>query len=359
MRNIEERHAETQASIASLNQRINALRKKCQEWEETSRLGDGQLQTCHTRNDKLGLNPQRDSRPTKEGREQDGLLHRPSNGPDDRSQRLSPQNSQRDLDEETPVDAMARSWWEAKCWEWSENDAAKHHRKALDCMIQAAEEVVEHPKRNNLLRQEVIDAKNELAKAVQAKNSRYWVQKAGLNAEAHIASPTTRTVGPTFNQTMNEGGPRMDVEQETAHYCRRSIALTNGQGIPNHINVPSEQYDGIARMIGAALAKGQHTDPDKSVSRWAGVKLDHPETYAGGSDLEEFEVAQKELFTRRDQRWNAGQLPRHSPHRRGARMVLQKCRMIRSPGPWVELGNGSAVTTEEIPEYLDTPSCVK
>ena len=88
-----------------------------------------------------------------------------------------------------------------------ENDAAKRHRKALDHVIQAAEDVVEHPKRNNLSRQEVIDAENELAKAVQAKNSRYRVQKVGLNAEAHIASPTTRTVEPTFNQTMNEGDP--------------------------------------------------------------------------------------------------------------------------------------------------------
>ena len=43
-------------------------------------------------------------------------------------------------------------------------------------------------------------------------------------------------------------------------------------------------------MIHAALAKGQHTDPDKSVLTRAGIKLDHPETYAGGSDLKEFEV---------------------------------------------------------------------
>ena len=57
----------------------------------------------------------------------------------------------------------------------------------------------------------------------------------------------------------------MDVEQETTHYCRWSIALTDGQGIPNHVDVQSEKYDGIARMIHTALAKGQHTDPDKSV----------------------------------------------------------------------------------------------
>ena len=66
---------------------------------------------------------------------------------------------------------MTRSRQEAKHWERSENDAAKRHRKALDCVIQAAEEAVEHAKNNNLSRQEVIDAENELAKAVQAKNS--------------------------------------------------------------------------------------------------------------------------------------------------------------------------------------------
>ena len=87
----------------------------------------------------------------------------------------------------------------------------------------------------------------------------------GLNAEAHIASPITGMVKPTFNRAMNEGDPRMDVEHETAHYYGRSVALTEGQGIPDHVNMPSEQYDGIARMIRAVLAEGQHTDPDKSV----------------------------------------------------------------------------------------------
>ena len=82
----------------------------------------------------------------------------------------------------------------------------------------------------------------------------------------------------------------MNVEQETTHYCGWSVALTDSQGIPDHVDVPSEQYDSIARMICAALAEGQHTDPDKSVLMRAGIKLDHPETYVGGSDLEEFEV---------------------------------------------------------------------
>ena len=57
----------------------------------------------------------------------------------------------------------------------------------------------------------------------------------------------------------------MDVEHEPAHYRGQSGALTDGQGIPNHIDMPSEQYDGIACMIRTALAEGQHTDPDKFV----------------------------------------------------------------------------------------------
>ena len=112
-----------------------------------------------------------DGPPCRPSNEQDGPPCRPSNEPDDRSKRTSSQHSQRDLDEETPVDAVTRSQREAEHWEQLENDAVKCHRKALDCVIQAAEEAVEHAKNNNLSRQEVIDAENELAKAVQAKDS--------------------------------------------------------------------------------------------------------------------------------------------------------------------------------------------
>ena len=59
---------------------------------------------------------------------------------------------------------------------------------------------------------------------------------------------------------------------------------------PDYIDVPLEQYDGITHMICAGLAEGKHTDPDKSVLTRAGVKLDHPETHVGSSDLEEFKV---------------------------------------------------------------------
>ena len=110
IRRAEEGHIETQASIANLHQHINALRKSHRKrGAETSCLQDGRSQTHHTRNDESGLPPQRDSCPIREGHEQVGQIHCPSNEPDDRSQRLSPQNSQRNLDEEIPVDIVARS----------------------------------------------------------------------------------------------------------------------------------------------------------------------------------------------------------------------------------------------------------
>ena len=100
---------EMQATIANLHQCINTLRESHRKrGAETSHLQDGWSQTRHTRDDKLGLPPQKDSHDVREGREQDGPIHHPSNEPNDRSQRLSPQNSQRNLDEETPVDVVAR-----------------------------------------------------------------------------------------------------------------------------------------------------------------------------------------------------------------------------------------------------------
>ena len=148
IRRAEESHIETWNSIENLHQHVKALRERCSKWgAETSHSQDGWSQTRHTRDDEPGLSHQKDSHPAREGHEQDGQIHRPSNEPNDRSQRLSPQNSQRNLDEETPVDVVARSQWEAEHWEWLENDAAKHHRKVLDHVIQAAEEAVKYDKR--------------------------------------------------------------------------------------------------------------------------------------------------------------------------------------------------------------------
>ena len=112
--------------------------------------------------------------------------------------------------------------------------------------------------------------------------------------------------------------------------------------------MPLEQYDGIACMIHAMLAKGLYTDPDKSVLIRASIKLDYSDTYGGGSDLEFLKVFIACLL-----RWLkmncllgetsrlAGQIPRQLPYRQGATMVLQECRMIPPSGPQVDLGNSS------------------
>ena len=144
---------------------------------------------------------------------------------------------------------MAKSQQEAERWEQLENDAAKHHREALDQLIQATVEVVEFAKVNNLLRWEIINVENELAKVVQAKNSCYHVQRAGLKTEACMTSQTMRLVEPMFTPVVNAGNHRFDVEQETVHNCGRSIAPAEGQGIPDYTDTPSEQYNGIVHMI--------------------------------------------------------------------------------------------------------------
>ena len=56
-------------------------------------------------------------------------------------------------------------------------DAAKHHKEALDQLIQAATKVVEFAKANNLSRQEIIDAEDKLSKAVQPKKTTITVSK--------------------------------------------------------------------------------------------------------------------------------------------------------------------------------------
>ena len=67
------------------------------------------------------------------------------------------------------------------------------------------------------------------------------------------------------------------------------VALTKDQGIPNQINGLQELYDWITKMIQTTLTNAGEMDPEKSVLVKA-VKLAHPETYSGGSDLEEFKT---------------------------------------------------------------------
>jgi hypothetical protein len=67
------------------------------------------------------------------------------------------------------------------------------------------------------------------------------------------------------------------------------VALTDGQGIMDNSDVEREPYNGITQMICIALTDTVDMDPEKSPLEKAGVKLKHPESYSGGSDLEQFE----------------------------------------------------------------------
>ena len=109
-RRVEEICINTQNSVVDLCQRVKAWKERCSKQDvETSHSWDSWLQTCHARDEEPGLSHQKDLHPAREGCEQDGQVHCPSNEPNDRSQRLSPQYNQRNLDEETLVDAVAKS----------------------------------------------------------------------------------------------------------------------------------------------------------------------------------------------------------------------------------------------------------
>ena len=150
---------------------------------------------------------------------------------------------------------MTRSWMLAMIRKW----CAKCHRKALDRMIEAAEEAVEHAKTNNLSRQEIINAENELAKAVQAKNSQYQVQKVGLNTEAQSDNEHRRST--------NWCGTR-------DHPLSRTVCSPDwrsGHPQPCQHAIRSIQW---YCLYDTGSAGWGTTHRDKSVLTQAGVKLD-------------------------------------------------------------------------------------
>jgi len=63
-----------------------------------------------------------------------------------------------------------------------------------------------------------------------------------------------------------------------------------GTDIPDQLNGNPKLYDGITCMIHMELEDNVHADPEKFILSKVGIKLAHPDTYAGGSDLEECEV---------------------------------------------------------------------
>ena len=57
-----------------------------------------------------------------------------------------------------------------------------------------------------------------------------------------LHSQSNNKDGRAYIQSNDEvRDPWTDMEQETIHYHRWSVALTFGQGIPNYINVPLEE----------------------------------------------------------------------------------------------------------------------
>ncbi|KAF8485472.1 hypothetical protein JB92DRAFT_3131343 [Gautieria morchelliformis] len=160
-------------------------------------------------------------------------------------------------DSETTTESLEL---EVAHWQRKEATATRHHTWALKLLVKNVEETVAHSHTAQL-------PDEQLTQAAQ-------------NAPDPKPDP-----GPGPIRAYNS------LPRAASQPRERSMAPTEGQGIPDQADVvPMEPYDGITRMIRVALADAADTDPEKSVLAKAGVKLAHPKPYAGGSDLEDFEI---------------------------------------------------------------------
>jgi hypothetical protein len=67
------------------------------------------------------------------------------------------------------------------------------------------------------------------------------------------------------------------------------VPLTFSQGIPDQSEV-FVPFNSVTRMVRVAIEFSKDTDSEKSVIAKAGVKMAHPESYSGGTDLQEFKI---------------------------------------------------------------------
>ena len=96
--------------------------------------------------------------------------------------------------------------------------------------------------------------------------------------------PNTHNI--VFPMTMGGVIQRGMPGQHALAYREPSIALTDGQGIPDQLDNNPKLYNIIMCMIHVALEDTMHADPEKSVLAKIGVKLAHPETFTGVSQSE-------------------------------------------------------------------------
>jgi Zinc knuckle len=182
---------------------------------------------------------------------------------------------------------------EAEHWQQKEDAAARCYTRALELRAQLAEEAVGQHQDGSHPNEERMRTVDEARAARRAVESRHRVHNAGLTGNTrHVILPnegpqracqpaTSAGTEPTRLYDNPAGAMRQSRE--------RSVALTDGQGILDNTDGSREPYDGITQMIHIALADAADIDPEKSLLAKAGVKLKHPETYSGGSDVEEFE----------------------------------------------------------------------
>jgi len=148
-------------------------------------------------------------------------------------------------------------------------------------------------KEEGLPSEEIEAAAQDANNAHCALNSRQRIKAARLTGDICHQTPDNErqrrdnVVHPTAS---GRGVQRSTPEQQALISREPSMALMSGQGIPDQLNNNAKLYDSITRIIRVVLDDSIDMDPEKSMLAKVGMKLAHPETYLGGSDLEEFEV---------------------------------------------------------------------
>jgi hypothetical protein len=182
---------------------------------------------------------------------------------------------------------------EAEHWQQKEAEAARRYTRALKLRAQLAEEAVGQHQDGSHPDEERLCTVDKARAARRAVESRHHMQNAGLMGDTrHVILPREGPQGaqqpapPAGTETARlYDNPARAIRQS----CERSVALTDGQGIMDNSDGSREPYDGITQMIRISLTDAVDMDPEKSPLAKAGVKLKHPESHSGGSELKEFE----------------------------------------------------------------------
>jgi hypothetical protein len=193
--------------------------------------------------------------------------HSDSQRDSDSGERTAPQNKRTPQSDPKELECNIKLWkqWEAK--------ASHKHMWALK-------------KKANQVEREL----GQLYKEQQPQEELNMVVERNRQSRNTLSSYQRMRVAGLSGDTRHKQRDTLGVPQESVPFQReQSMPLTFGQGILDQSEL-IDPFDSITGMVRVAIEASKGTDPEKSVLAKAGVKVVHPDSYCGGSDLKEFEI---------------------------------------------------------------------